>query len=322
MHSPAASAASATAERIERPVPRCPLCGGHQAKPSWLGSTVYDEQTFSYLQCEACRSLYCDPMPRRETLARLYGSEYRVVLADHEDGGEREIGRVIQSLQAGRPVPGTFVDYGCGRGRLMQEVSRLGWRAIGVEFDDAVAASVAREIGLPVVGRDEAHRSLRGRADVLHLGDVIEHLTAIDEEMPAILELIAPDGVLMAQGPLESNANLFTLVLRISRRMTQPEASAMPPYHVSLATADGQRRLFTRLGLVARDFEISEVAWPAPQRLGLRDIGNLRTVGLWALRLVSRIVSHIGPRDWGNRYFYVGQRMRFEPNHAGTSSST
>jgi len=322
MNSPAASSASATAERIERPAPGCPLCGGRQAKPSWLGSTVYDGQTYSYLQCEGCRSLYCDPMPRREALARLYGSEYQVVLADHGDGGEREIGRVIRSLQAGRRIPGTFVDYGCGRGRLMREVSRLGWRAIGVEFDDAVAASVAREIGLSVVGRDEAHRSLGGGADVLHLGDVIEHLTAIDKEMPAILELIAPGGVLIAQGPLESNANLFTLVLRVSRTMTQSGESAMPPYHVSLATADGQRRLFTRLGLVARDFEISEVAWPAPQRLGLRDIGNPRKVGLWVLRLVSQIISHIGPRDWGNRYFYVGQRTRLSSQLEGSLSAT
>ena len=186
----------------------------------------------------------------------------------------------------------------------------------------AVAASVAREIGLSVVGRDEAHRSLRGRADVLHLGDVIEHLTAIDEEMPAILELIAPDGVLIAQGPLESNANLFTLLLRVARTMTQSRTSTMPPYHVLLATADGQRRLFTRLGLVARDFEISEVAWPAPRRLGLRDIGNIRKVGLWVLRLASQIISHIGPRDWGNRYFYVGERTRLSSQFEGSLSAT
>ena len=138
MNSPAASSVSAAAERIDRSGPGCPLCGWQQAKPSWLGSTEYDGHTYSYLRCVGCRSLYCDPMPRREALARLYGSDYQVVLADHEDGGEREIGRVIQSLQASRRIPGTFVDYGCGRGRLMQEVSRLGGGSIGRTRDRIV----------------------------------------------------------------------------------------------------------------------------------------------------------------------------------------
>ncbi len=299
-----ASLAPATTEHLARPRPGCPLCGGQQAKPSWLGSTVYDGHTYIYVQCRDCGSLYCDPMPRGEVLGRLYGPEYQAVLADHRNGGEREIGRVIQCFTVlARGLPGTFVDYGCGRGQLIQEVSRLGWRAIGVEFDDAVAASVAREIGVAVVGLDEAHCSLRGRADVLHLGDVIEHLTAIDEQMPAILDLMAPGGVLIAQGPLENNANLFTLVLRLTRAMRARASSAMPPYHVLLATAEGQRRLFTRFGLAVRDFEVSEVAWPAPQRLGLRDIGNVRVVAMFFLRLLSQLVSHISRRDWGNRYF-------------------
>lgn len=299
---------SNTSSHEER-LPECPLCGGARAKPSWLGSTIYDGCTYTYLECEVCGSLYCDPMPHSEVLARLYGPEYQDVLADHENGGEREISSVIRHLSAvHQSAPGLFVDYGCGRGQLLQEASRLGWRAVGVEFDREVAASVARETGIEVVGGDEAHRSLRGRADVLHLGDVIEHLTAIHEQMPAVIDLIAPGGILIAQGPLESNTNLFTFALWLARTAGRARSAAMPPYHVLLATAAGQRGLFRRFGLRLLSFEVSEVAWPAPQRIGLRDIGNVRTVGMFTLRLVSQFFSRIGPRDWGNRYFYVGQR--------------
>lgn len=294
----------------------CPLCGGGQAKPSWLGSTIYDGQTYTYVECRDCGSLYCDPMPSRDALGRMYGPEYQDVLVDRGESGEREIGRVVQSITTGRSTPGTFVDYGCGRGELVREVLHLGWHSFGVEFDDGVAASLARETGLAIVGRHEAGRLLRGRADVLHLGDVIEHLTAIEEEMPAILDLITPGGVLIAQGPLEGNANLFTLVLRSVRTLTGRRTSTMPPYHVLLATADGQRRLFTRFGLVVRQFDISEVAWPAPARLGLREIGNVRTVAMFMLRLVSRLVSAAGRREWGNRYFCTAICGREVPAHA------
>lgn len=284
--------------------PTCPLCGAAEAKPSWLGSTVYDGRTYAYVQCEDCRSLYCDPMPAGDVLSRMYGSEYQTVLADPADGGEREIARVVQFLAAGdRTGPGTFVDYGCGRGRLVQEAARLGWRAIGVEFDEGVAASVARATGLRVVGHHEALRSLRGCADVLHLGDVIEHLAAVDEELPGIVDLMAPGGMLIARGPLEGNRNLFTLVLKIARTLAGSRTSAMPPYHVMLATAEGQRRLFTRFGLTVSQFDVSEVSWPAARRLGWSELGSPRVVGMFVLRLLSQLVSAIARRDWGNRYF-------------------
>lgn len=282
----------------------CPLCGASEARPSWFGSTTYDGRTYTYLECDDCRSLYCDPMPAGDALSRMYGSEYQSVLVDPGEGGEREIARIVQHLaRSARHGSGTFVDYGCGRGRLLQEAARLGWRAVGVEFDDAVAASVARKTGLSVVGHQEALRSLRGCADVLHLGDVIEHLTAVDRDLPGIVDLMAPEGILIAQGPLEGNVNLFTLVVRLVRTLTGPCTSTMPPYHVMLATADGQRRLFARCGLTVRQFDVSEVSWPAPARLGLPDLAHARVVGMFVLRLLSRSVSAIVGRDWGNRYF-------------------
>lgn len=290
--------------RLSADAVRCPLCGARENAPSWLGSTVHAGHTYVYVECQTCHSLFCDPMPSVEVLAQLYGSDYQGVLADHAEGGEREIARVVQYLSD--VSRGTFVDYGCGQGRLLQEAERLGWTPVGVEFDDAVAASVAGRIGLPVIGLREAQVSLAGRVDVLHLGDVIEHLTALDEQMPAILRLLAPGGVLLAQGPLENNANFFTAVLRLLRSAGGRRVSAMPPYHVLLATGAGQKRLFERCGLIPLEFEMTEVAWPAPQRL--RDARGLRRLVMFLLRQMSMFASRLRPRDWGNRYFFVGQR--------------
>lgn len=50
--------------------------------------------------------------------------------------------------------------------------------------------------------------------DVLHLGDMIEHLTDLEHQFPEILRLIKPGGYLLAQGPLEAGPNLFTSVLK------------------------------------------------------------------------------------------------------------
>src|SRR5207247_2120826 len=136
----------------------CPLCAGAARRSSWLGSTTYAGQTFDYVDCAACGSLYCDPMPADEILARMYGPEYQGVLADPGEAGERELARVLRFLSQRSSGPGTFVDYGCGRGRLLTEAARLGWRSVGVEFDDAVAAAVARDTGARILGLADAHR--------------------------------------------------------------------------------------------------------------------------------------------------------------------
>jgi hypothetical protein len=143
--------------------------------------------------------------------------------------------------------------------------------------------------------------------DVLHLGDVIEHLTRVDDQLPAILALLKPGAYLIAQGPLEANANLFQSLLRVFSAAKGGRSIEMAPYHVLLATAKGQRELFRRFGLREVEFEVSEVFWPAPARVTVRDLLLPRRVALHFVRRLSRVVSRIRPREWGNRYFYIGR---------------
>jgi 2-polyprenyl-3-methyl-5-hydroxy-6-metoxy-1,4-benzoquinol methylase len=79
------------------------------------------------------------------------------------------------------------------------------------------------------------------QADVVHVGDVIEHLTQLDTQFPEIPGLIKPGGLLLAQGPLENNASLFTFALSSARKLRPARRTEMAPYHVLLATSQGQR---------------------------------------------------------------------------------
>jgi hypothetical protein len=153
---------------------------------------------------------------------------------------------------------------------------------------------------------------------VLHLGDVIEHLTELNRQMPQILNLIKPGGVLLAQGPLEANGNLFAFSVRMARLLRKSRRTEMPPYHVLLATAIGQKRLFQRLGLDLLEYSMHEVAWPAPSRLKCADLLSPRLTLLFLLRRLSQAASKIRPAHWGNRYFYAG-RWPGEPNGDGAS---
>lgn len=285
----------------------CPLCAHERAHPSWLGSTYYQGREFRYSECLACGSHYCDPMPDSTVLAQMYGMNYSTAFV-HDDGVVdcKEPWRVLEWLRT--TGPGTFIDYGCGSGVLLSDARQLGWRAIGVEFDSEVASQVRERTGAEVV-TDAQTLLVREdrRADVLHLGDVIEHLTALDDQIPLILRLLRPGGTLIAQGPLEANACLFTLALRTARALRPARRTEMAPYHVLLATVTGQRTLFRRMGLEEVLFSISEVDWPAPSRLRLAPLMRPRAVALFCLRRVSQAISAVRPAHWGNRYFYVGR---------------
>jgi SAM-dependent methyltransferase len=274
-----------------------------------MGSTIFHNQEFKYVECQACGSLFCQTMPDRDVLAAMYGKSYLdtwYVSSTETDSREEVSDSARVSAWLHKLPTGLFVDYGCGRGELLGMAKSLGWKAVGIEFDPEVARSINRATGARVVTQ-LADLGTAPSVDVLHLGDVLEHMTDINKQMPEILRWIRPGGVLLAQGPLENNATLFLQTLRLSHKVRVRGPARIPPYHVSLATLRGQRALFGRFGLREAEFRVSEVSWPAPHRLTPDDIKRPRQLALFTLRKFSQMVSLLHASRWGNRYFFAGR---------------
>jgi SAM-dependent methyltransferase len=240
----------------------------------------------------------------------MYGPQYQAAHLREDDrecdGTDR---RVLDWLET--EPKGLFLDYGCGSGALLREATARGWKAVGLEIDPDVARRVAIETGCDVVS-DVAELPNGGvaEASVVHLGDVLEHLTALEAQFPRILGTLTPGGLLLAQGPLEGNSNLFQLGMRLARWLRGSPPVEMPPYHVLLATTEGQRAFLQRFGLVELEFEVTEVAWPAPSRFSLSDLLAPRRAALFVLRRVSMGFGRVVRRQVGNRFFYAGRRVR------------
>ena len=290
---------------------RCPLCDREEAAPSWNSIVMFLGQEFRYLQCRACGSLYCCPMPGPDVLKAMYGPEYETSF-DDGDGTQdpKEPSRVIELLE--KTPKGVFLDYGCGGGDLLVEAGSRGWSILGIEFDESRARATAERTGLKCVARDDDSVGVRC-ADVVHVGDVIEHLVDVDSEMERILRLLKPGGLLVAQGPLEANANLFNSALNLKKLVWRHSITKMPPYHVLLATAEGQRALFRRFGLEEIEFLMREVSWPAPHELKLEHLRRPRHLVLYVLRKLSQALSRLRPNRLGNRYFYAGRYIGRDP---------
>ena len=288
----------------------CPLCGGDEKSVSPIGTTAYQGEQFHFVRCRSCRSHYCDPMPGAATLAQMYGPQYLTAFDSNQNGLVDDPKQVTRTIDVLRTLGGgTLLDYGCGTGRVLREAAKLaGWLAVGLEFDEAVARETERQTGLRIV-HDPSDLQREGIApvDVLHLGDVIEHLTDLDHQMPEILGLLKPGGVILAQGPLEGNDRVLLGLIKLARLLGRGGAREGAPYHVMLATAQGQLEFFHRFGLEDIEYVVSEVDWPCPSQIKLGDLKRPRVLTLFAARKLSRLVGRFSPSNSGNRYYYAGR---------------
>jgi SAM-dependent methyltransferase len=267
----------------------CPLCSHAELKKSWL--TAEFIKIFDFYECAGCGSLVCHPMPDEEILLKMYGNDY------FEAETSNMFGSVHDYLKT-RPT-GTFLDFGCGAGRFAESVSKMGWRTIGVEFSPETVKSLKSKYPFEIVQVGEKPSV---QADIIHLADVLEHLTDLDRQFPEILSLLKPGGTVIAHGPLEANPNLFQRIIKLSRTL-RGGAVHSPPYHVTLATTAGQRAFFNRFGLEEQVFKVEQIAFPAPETFG--GARSAREKGLYLLRKASQILS---AEDNGNHYFYIGRR--------------
>jgi SAM-dependent methyltransferase len=189
----------------------------------------------------------------------------------------------------------------------MLAAGRLGLACEGTELDARTRERAAANSGRPILspqdlpGRFEAY-------DVIHLGDVLEHLPAPADTLRALRPLLKEDGLFFIEGPLEDNASLvyyasraFGALKRLARR---PLRGRFPPYHLFRASARGQRRFFEqRLGWRVTAWELFETGWPyyapgpgllrAPARLARTGIGG---AALAAARLAGPLGLAVGNR--------------------------
>lgn len=252
----------------------CPACGSATAVPSYLGDVRFESFAYRYLACGACGSLYADPMPGPEVLARIYAPAYAATHYAAELDGEssnqelvREIAGVLKLLSLQKPAA-RMLDIGCGAGRFMVLAREAGFRVEGHELMAASAEVAARGTGLRVHAGPLA--SLSGGYDAIHLADVLEHSPRPIGLLREAVSLLAPEGVVLLRGPLENQVNLFQRVMRLRRqvlgRLRPPPPTEMPPYHVNLFTLAGWRALTSSASLVSISERVYEIHWPAPER--------------------------------------------------------
>jgi SAM-dependent methyltransferase len=160
-----------------------------------------------------------------------------------EEGRRRSAGRLLDKV--GRYADrGRLLDVGCGHGMLLDEASRRGYEAVGLELSRRTAAYAREVLGQRVLEEPlEEHRSEDGY-DAIVMADVLEHLDDPVEGIRRCRELLRPGGVLCVVTPDPAS--------RVAR-LAGPRWWALLPAHTFLLPRHTVRALIAAEGMSVSD---------------------------------------------------------------------
>ena len=262
------------------------------------------------MRCSDCGCTYVDPVPGPAELAEIYslenyhGIHYAEIRAD---GRYRDSARLLRRFCGSRNA---LLDFGCGNGSFLIAARQEGFKGMGVELEATAVENAARGSGAPVMTFADVRSSGR-RFEIIHLGDVLEHLPSPRDTMLELRHVLAPRGIFFVEGPLETNPSLVYFVARTlkdaKRKLGIDAPGRVAPLHLMLVDRSAQERFLARaLGLRCVHFRVFETGWPyllEQQPLPRRPAALAKAaIGAGAI-VASRVV-----RGWGNRFAAILER--------------
>ena len=111
----------------------CPICAANSGRVDFPYAIRFHEQTFDYIRCDECASVFVDPVPDDATFSRMYQKS-----AYHDphylDCESPNYDRSANLLKQFLPDGAAVLDYGCGLGALLTSLGRTGLVPFGVDF--------------------------------------------------------------------------------------------------------------------------------------------------------------------------------------------
>lgn len=284
----------------------CPFCKNKAAKSTVFENTLFNNKTFEYKKCSACKLIYVQPFPNQEDYIAMYPPSYQGEIIEDAEY-ERDFNKII-SLVEKHAKGKKILDFGCGNGAFLAQAAKKKYEGFGIEFDDNLIAELKKK-----------HKNCRfdsvsnfvnntEKFDVIHMSNVLEHLTNPKEVMEQLQKNLNNDGIFLIYGPIENNYNIALLVRKLfffTRKIILKKNNTHAPVHIFYSNAKNQSNFFKHLDLNEIVFEINEQAWPFPSSLS--EAKGLTKRVMFLIAKFSQFISNIFPK-MGNIFLYVGKK--------------
>lgn len=292
----------------------CLFCESSQSKKSYYPPFNFNNKRFEYITCKNCGLVYLSPLLNGDDLNTLYSIDYHNEFYFQQ---EKTYAPQLTLLKKHKPS-GRLLDYGCGDASFLKYFQSQGYNLIGAEYNPAMVSRLRESNpAIEFITIQHLLETDNTTYDIIHLGDVLEHLVNPREIITRLRKKLSPGGVLFVEGPIEHNFHLAYPTRSIYfevRKLLQPRrVVAMRPFHIFFSNRTNQKKLFEDLGMKTNYYEIFEWAWPYPA--SWKTSPSLKLKLEYVIGKVS-VASSKMIKGWGNRFYYLGSADNNQASHS------
>ena len=173
--------------------------------------------SFSYVQCTQCKTIYLSPQLTATQILDYYPVEYEPYQRSSRLGTKAIFSRYLSSqrvqlnfVERFAKQRGCLLDIGCATGDFLDTANRRGWEVTGIEIVESVATYTRETRGFDVRQEQISNTSLPdGTYQAITLWDVLEHLPEPDQALQRCYQLLAPGGYLFFSIPNLNSIDRF-----------------------------------------------------------------------------------------------------------------
>ena len=283
----------------------CFFCRSKSSGESYYPRVSFNGKVFRYLKCGECGLVFISPSLDERDLAVLYALDYHDEFYFKSAPDHPALPRLFRRFLQ----PGSLLDYGCGDGSFLRSAAGAGVQLYGAEYNPGLVEKLQGLYPQMRFITVDRLRDYESAFDVIHLGDVLEHLCEPSPALANVHRALKPGGFLFIQGPLEHNFHLtwllFGFYLRFRKALRPSRIIEARPFHVLYANRKNQLAFLRRANFELVQHEIVEWNWPFPARW--KEADTLKQKLQYCTVALSRTISSIVP-GWGNRLYYVGRK--------------
>lgn len=200
----------------------CNLCG--KADTSFIA----EQNSFKIVECNLCGFVYVNPRPKANALKDFYTDYHRKRIGEPllwKPYMQKVFTKSANLLDKLCPQKGRILDIGCGYGFFLEEATKRGWEAEGIDLsEDCVAFAKKRglkaELALPEDIKE------KNCYDAITMFYVLEHLPDPLATLRTIKKLLKPGGVLLLRVPHTTPIVKQLNKIRIKNNLYDP------PFHL------------------------------------------------------------------------------------------
>jgi 2-polyprenyl-3-methyl-5-hydroxy-6-metoxy-1,4-benzoquinol methylase len=216
---------------------------------------------FTLYKCPSCLLVFVYPQPTQQDLAQnVYSSNVGYQANKIKDISKVKVTKAfskvlnfMDSVQVGSTQSGSnaisalVCDIGASNGEFLFAARKRGYKTCGVELNASTAA-VANSNNLNVfVGTLADAQIKEGSCDIVHMGDVIEHVPSPRDLLLQVRTTVHPQGYIIISTP---NLNCYwaRCTQLLYKLFNIPISSFTPPHHLFQFSDSNLDTLFKELG--------------------------------------------------------------------------